>query len=451
MRNLSRVVWSEGMYLGPHHFQAQGSYFEDLVNFATSSLSFEPYGLMGYELDAEALRNGTVSLVHARGIFPDGLPFHMPECDPLPPARSVVDSFPPTHESLTVFLAVAARKPEGLNCAISETHGQATARYIAEVHSLHDENTGHDEKPVRLGRKNIRFRLDAETADGFVTLPLVRVMRDGSGHFIYDPNFIPPCLQIAASEKLMTMTRRLIDILEEKSAALSGAGRGGARFSGGFSAREVTAFWYLHAINASLAPLRHLCFSKRGHPEELYVQLSRLAGTLCTFRLDSHPRTLPLYDHQNLTKCFEDLDQHIRTHLEMILPTNCVSVPLKPVRKYFYEGEVTDSRCFGRSRWIFAIHSEVGEADLISRTSQLVKICSGPYVSQLVVRALPGLTLTHLPVPPAAVSPRIESQYFGISKAGPCWDHMVKSKTVGVYIPGELPEPELELLVVLET
>ena len=84
MKHLSRVVWSEGMYLGPHHFQAQSRYFEDSVLFATSALWFEPYGLAGCQLDPEALRNGTVSLVHARGIFPDGLLFHMPECDALP-------------------------------------------------------------------------------------------------------------------------------------------------------------------------------------------------------------------------------------------------------------------------------------------------------------------------------------------------------------------------------
>ena len=49
-----------------------------------------------------------------------------------------------------------------------------------------------DERPVRLGRKNIRLLLDTEAADDVVTLPLARIMRDGSGHFVFDPNFIPP-------------------------------------------------------------------------------------------------------------------------------------------------------------------------------------------------------------------------------------------------------------------
>src|SRR5882762_4719466 len=86
MKSLSRVVWSEGMYLGPHHFQAQSRYFEDSIRFVAESLWPETYGLAGIALDEEALGNGTVSIVHVRGIMPDGVVFHIPESD-APPKR----------------------------------------------------------------------------------------------------------------------------------------------------------------------------------------------------------------------------------------------------------------------------------------------------------------------------------------------------------------------------
>lgn len=95
MKFLSRVVWSEGMYLGPQHFQSQSRYFEDSIQFAISSLWCQPYGLLGCGLDEEALRNGTLAVVHARGVFPDGMPFLMPECDAVPPPRHVANLFPP--------------------------------------------------------------------------------------------------------------------------------------------------------------------------------------------------------------------------------------------------------------------------------------------------------------------------------------------------------------------
>ncbi|MFB3829121.1 MAG: type VI secretion system baseplate subunit TssK [Bryobacteraceae bacterium] len=444
MRLLSRVVWSEGMYLGPHHFQAQGRYFEDSIQFAISSLWYRPYGLAGIELDAEALRNGTVAVVHARGVFPDGLTFNMPECDAAPAPRNIADVFPPTRDALTILLAIPPRREQGMNCAESELDAPA-ARYMAETRVFHDENTGRDERPVALGRKNTRLLGDTEDTADLVTLPIARVLRDGAGHFIYDPAFVPPCLEISASERLMMLLRRLLEILEEKAASLTRKG------GGEYTPRDIAAFWLLHSVNSGLAPLRHLWLSKRGHPEELFMEMSRLGGALCTFALDSHPRTLPAYDHDRLGECFEALDRHIRAHLETIVPTNCIAIPLKPVRDCFWEGEITDQRVLGRSRWVFGLHSPIGEADVILKTPQLVKICSALFVPELVKRALPGLTLTHLPAPPPAVSVSVETQYFGVTKAGPCWDHMVQTRKVGVYVPGEIPGPEIELLVVLDS
>ncbi|MGE5488972.1 MAG: type VI secretion system baseplate subunit TssK [bacterium] len=447
MKNLSRLVWSEGMYLGPHHFQAQSRYFEDTARFAISSLSFAPYGLSGCELDAEALRNGTLSLVHARGIFPDGLVFQVPDCDPAPAPRAIADLFSPVRESMTAHLAIPAMRPDSRNTSLEESDG---ARFIAETRMIHDENTGRDEKPVRLGRKNLRLLLDPELTPDYVSLPLARITRDSSGSFIFDPEFIPPVVDISASDRLLMLLRRLIEIMEDKSASLSAAKQGG-RSAAGWSSEEVARFWFLHSVNAGLATLRHLCFARRGHPEHLFLEMSRLAGALCTFGMESHPRTLPVYDHDNLEQCFGALDLHIRTHLEALMPTNCVRIPLEASAHCFWAGAISDQRCLARAKWVFAISSPIGEADLIERVPRLVKICSRDFVPKLVQRALPGLVLTHLPVPPAAVSPRIETQYFGINRAGPCWDHMVQTRQVGIYVPGEIPNPEIELMVILES
>ncbi len=451
MKHLSRLVWSEGMHLGPHHFQAQSRYFEDSVHFALDSLYFSPWGLGGCELDAEALLNGTLALVHARGTFPDGLVFQMPDADPLPPARNITELFSPVRESMTAHLAIAPRIPDGLNCDLAGGGNGSAARFVAESVTLHDDNTGRDEKPVKIGRKNIRLLLDTELTGDMVSLPVARIRRDGSGHFIFDGNFIPPVLEFSASERLMVLLRRLVEIMEEKSSNLTHAKQGG-KSAAGWSSQEVANFWFLHCVNSSLAPLRHLLFGKRGHPEELFNELSRLAGALCTFGLDSHPRTLPLYDHQNLQDCFEALDEHIRRHLEVLMPTNCLPIRLEPLGNYYFAGPVPDQRCLDNCKWIFAIRSQkTGEGDLIERTPRLVKICSKDFVPKLVQRALPGMTLTQIPMPPAAISPRLETQYFTVNRAGPCWDHILQTRQVGVYVPGEIPQPEIELLVVLES
>jgi type VI secretion system protein ImpJ len=177
----------------------------------------------------------------------------------------------------------------------------------------------------------------------------------------------------------------------------------------------------------------------------------RLAGALCTFGLDSSPAELPLYDHMDLQACFEGLDLHIRNHLELVAPSNCTSIKLEQTDRYFWEGDIKDTRVFGQSRWFLSVGSNVGEAELISGTPALVKICSARFIHKLVEHALPGLRLQHVPTPPSALAPRITNQYFSINRSGPCWDHMVETRRAGVYVPGEIPNPELELLVLLES
>ncbi|MBI3683737.1 MAG: type VI secretion system baseplate subunit TssK [Acidobacteria bacterium] len=440
------------MYLGPHHFQVQSRYFEDSIRFVTTNLWFESYGLVGVAFDSEALRNGTVSLIHARGIFPDGMAFHMPDADPLPPARPIAELFPPTRDKLTVLVAVPPRRPDGLNCVpITEAAMTPEARYWAETEVLHDETTGRDEKPVQLGRKNIRLLLDTELAGDEIALPAARIMRDGSGNFVFDPDFIPPCVDLAASDRLMSMTQRLVEILEDKSASLSTGKKVSGKSWAEYSTTEVARFWMLHCIHSALPPLRHLLLTRRGHPEELYREMARLGGALCTFAVDSHPRSVPLYDHRNLDQCFLALDEHIRRHLETIVPTNCISIPLAKTADYFWVGDITDQRCLDRARWVFAIYSPIGEAEIILRTPALVKVCSNKYVAELVRRALPGMALTHLKIPPSAISARADTQYFGVSRAGPCWDSIVLTRQVGIYVPGDLPDPRIELLIVLES
>jgi type VI secretion system protein ImpJ len=202
-------------------------------------------------------------------------------------------------------------------------------------------------------------------------------------------------------------------------------------------------------VNVSLLPLRHMCFVTHCHPEELFLELSRLAGALCTFALESHPRSLPLYDHARLDECFAAMDETIRMHLDVIVPSNSISVPLERESEFFWVGELRDRRALERADWILALPSSGRDADVIERTPRLVKLCSREFVSKLVERALPGMALTYLEAPPPAVSPNVETKYFSVTKAGPCWDHIRQTKFVGLYIPADVPTSEPELIVVL--
>lgn len=451
MKQLSHIVWNEGMHLAQHHFQAQSRFFEDTVQFALSSLFFKPYGLVACELDADALLNDSVSLIHARGVMPDGLPFDIPSGDAPVQPLAIGDRFSPTSDNHLVLLAIPAYRPDGANFAMdgSTSYADPSTRYSAESATVRDDMTGRDERSLTVGRKNFRLLLDVDIAEtaGMIALPIARVRRDGAGHFVYDADYVAPSLHIGASPRLMSVVHRLIEILEAKADSLTRGRRGSSEE---FAQREVASFWLLHAIHASLPTLRNYMQSKRIHPERLYVELARLSGALCTFSLDAHPRALPAYDHDHPEACFDALDRHIRAHLDVAAPTGPSAIALARTADNLYTGAVKDARAYGPARWILGVRSSLLPNELAARVPVLTKVCSQRFVLELVKRAFPGLKLDHQPYPPASISPRSDTQYFAIERAGPCWDTIVSTQEVGVYVPDSIPDVELELSIVVD-
>jgi type VI secretion system protein ImpJ len=86
------------------------------------------------------------------------------------------------------------------------------------------------------------------------------------------------------------------------------------------------------------------------------------------------------------------------------------------------------------------------EADLIARVPGLAKACSATHIEQLIRQALPGLKMMHVAVPPRAIPVKLRYQYFALERTGPVWEAIERSRNFAVYLPGEIPNPEMELI-----
>ncbi len=447
MKFLSRVVWSEGMHLSPQHFQMQSRYFEDTLWFLIASLRNHPWGLMSLTLDTDAVRNGLAVVRHASGIFSDGLVFEFPDSDQPPRPVSLKDAFSPTDSEIVLHLAVPVRSSQSLDTSLANG---PDFRYGTVERKLRDETISEDEYSVTLGRKNLLLLSTAQLKPDLVSFPVARILRDGKGGFLSDPAFLPPLLRIGAVDDLLLRLKRLADTIEQRITVTRQGKKASGRFEAGTSALDVANYWFLHALCTALPALRQQLLSRVGHPEELFTILSELAGSLCTFSLDSTPATLPMYDHLNLNLVFSQLEDHIYRHLEIVVPSNTVTLDFRRFDQNVHAAQVLDERCFRRSRWILGVRSDVPESSVMRLVPTLVKICSAEGVIKLVQRALQGLELTYLPAPPSALAAQADMLYFGIAMSGPCWQHILATRNVGVYLPGELGNAVFELTVITE-
>jgi type VI secretion system protein ImpJ len=447
MRQLQPVIWSKGTFLTPQHLQTRDRFLESVLQFRLEALSFCPWGFQELCIDREALAGGNIALTRAVGMFPDGLPFDIPDSDPAPPPKPLEPYFEPDQTSLDIYLAIPQHRERGLNVSIAERN--ADTRYVSTVVNLRDENTGSSEKPVQLARKNIRFLVEGESREGCACLRAARVKRTPAGSLQLDPSFIPPLLDISASEFLTSITRRLAEILAAKSSILSGNRRQRSASLAEFTSADIPIFWLLYTVNSHLPLLRHFYETGHAHPEKLYRVLSALGGALTTFSLKIQPRDLPAYDHDELGLCFSELDEKLRELLETVVPSNFVALPLKLVQPTIYATPIEDDKYLVGTKMYLAVNSTLDEAELAKKVPLLVKISSGTQVEQLVRRALPGIALTHMVKPPGSVPVKLNFQYFSLNQSGPAWEAIGKARNLAAFVPTEIPTPQLELLILL--
>jgi type VI secretion system protein ImpJ len=456
MQNRHRVVWAQGMFLTPQHFQTMEQYFEAALQFRFAASHYANWGVIQLDIDADALANGKVLLHTCRGIMPDGEPVNIPDSDAAPPSRALADSFTPNLEALDVYLSLPDNRPRARNVTIPGQPqsplpaGPPGTRYLAETLMITDENLGDDEKPVQVARGTFRLTFGNEYRDGFSSLHVARLTRSAAGRTILDPAFVAPCLDLASSRYLSMLLSRQIEVLASKSTSLAAPRRQRGKVLAEFSASETTQFWLLHTVNSFLPEMKHIWKVRHGHPELAYVAMLRLAGALATFSLDGHPENLPDYDHEELGRCFSLLDERIRVLLNAVLPERYISIPLDLSDRFLWSGVVKEDQYFKNSQFFLAVSAKMGVDDLIRKVPQLVKISSSDEVQRLVRNSLPGLTLRHTSTPSESIPMRLENQYFLLNQVGGLWEAIVRSRQIAVFAPGEIVEPKMEVLVVLE-
>jgi type VI secretion system protein ImpJ len=447
MKRLQPVIWMKGTFLSPQTLQTQDRFLENSLQFHINSLTFAPWGFRTLRVNQEALAAGNFALSQASGIFPDGLVFDLPDADPAPTPRALADCFEADQKEIDMFLAIPHYRDRGLNVAMAQ--GRSDTRYVSEFIMLRDENSGLVEKPVQVARKNFRFLAAGESQQHMSALRVARVQRTPAGLFQLDPKFIPPLIDFSCSDPVMAIARRLVEILSAKSSTLAGLRRQKNLSLADFGAADIANFWLLYTINSHFPAIQHLFESRRGHPAGLYETLLSLAGCLTTFSTTVHPRDLPKYEHDNLTLCFHELDEKIRTLLDTVVPSNFVSLPLKLVQNSIYATALADDKYLRNTKMYLAIRADMNEADLISKTPYLVKVSSANHIEHFVRQALSGVTLTHVMRPPSAIPVKLNYQYFSLNQNGVAWESITRARNLAAYVPGDFPEPQLELIILL--
>ncbi|WP_111642400.1 type VI secretion system baseplate subunit TssK [Marinimicrobium alkaliphilum] len=434
----SKVIWSEGMFLNPQHFQQYDRYVERYVDAKCSALGVHAWGLQAFELDQQLLKLGKLSVLRGQGVFPDGTPFNFPDVDDAPAVLALPEG---VHDTL-VYLTVPVRRPGAVDVSRGDD-SQALARYYVSEMSTRDCSAeGGDTRPVDIGKLRVRLMLETEDLSGYACIGVLRIAetRD-DGNVLLDEQFIPACLDCSAAPRLNGFIPELGGLLHHRGEAIAGrladARRGGSA--------EIADYMMLQMINRFEPLINHLVQLRNLHPLALYQLLLQMAGEFATFVAKTkRPPEFAPYRHDDLQASFGPLWSTLRTYLSMVYEQTATALQLEEKKYGIRVATITDRSLLDSGSFVLAVRADVSEEVLRSRLPGQIKIGPVERIRQLVNAAMPGIAIRPLPVAPRQIPYRSGYAYFELDKQGAFWPELKTSGGFALHVGGDFPGLEME-------
>lgn len=439
----NKVLWTEGMFLQPQHFQQQDRANTRVLQARSTATVGFGYGFSTLQVDRAALEQGLFAVASGSGVLPDGTPFDIPGIDAAPPALKL----PADVRDELVLLAVALSRPGVAESDVEGGNPSMPPRFLAaDVEVADAEAVSLRQAPIQVGRLNLRLILARDANEGYATLGVARVRELGSaGQVTLDDGYVPPLLHAPAHPVLDGYLRELQGLLHQRgetlASLLSQPGRAGVG--------EIVDFLFLQSINRHEPVFNHARRLAVLHPERLYGMCLQLAGELATYRDARRPPVYPDYTHDDLAACYRPVMTDLRLSLSAVIERRAIPIELQ-LRKFGVRvAIISDVELQRNASFVLAASAQMPTETLRARLPALTKIGPAEQIRAIVMDQVYGIALRPMPVAPPGIPYHAGFAYFELETRGSeLWKQLETSGGLAVHIAGDFPGLELELWAV---
>jgi type VI secretion system protein ImpJ len=439
MSDRNKVIWSEGLFLRPQHFQQQERYFERYVEGRAAGLAPWSWGFEELELDREHLAIGKLAVKRARGVFPDGTPFSIPDHDPAPQPLEVS-----TDLRARVFLALPLRRAGALDSDRRATADGLARQIVREIELKDVTQEGATTASVEVGGLRTRLIAEGTPTEDFACIPMTYIDGRRSDQVRLDDGFMPTVLRVKACPPLDAFLTEYLGMLTQRlEAFLLIVGSGGR--GGGIG--EIADFLKLQAIGRYEALVRHFGESASLHPEDFYRWALVIAGDFAALTTEKRRGPVfPPYRHDDLKATFKDVIAALRAYTPDPGPSRAVSIAVELRRPpNYYVARILDSTLIDSAEFILAVRADLPDRQVERTFPQMTTVAPVTRLNELLKGHDPGLTLSSLPQIPPHIPFRTNHVYFEIARNSQLWGDMKGSGAFGLYVPDGFPNLALEM------
>ena len=439
------LFWHQGLFLTPQHFQLV-NWREHVRQHAANGYSLRHFwGVGALELRQDALAARKIEILRVEALFQNGLHVTFPG-NAVAPARSLDDAALESDKPVGVYLAVKRLNHAGPNVTVSQDYafaGLPTTTYLAKAdpETVPDLHAGGPAAQVKVLRFAVAvvFEHELPQLGDFHQIAIGRVRRDADKVF-FEEDFIPPSLTIASSPALEKLVKDVTDLVSSRARALEDYKMRGELTAKEFDPGYMVFLLALMTLNRYAPLLNHYVEAGTVHPWDVYGAFRQFLGELSTFADDfgalgeryDGEKLVPDYDHENLTECFGACRKLIERMIEGI-GTSIELLAVLQKKDSYYVAELPERVFTPTNRFWLIIRTEQAPESVPQTVLSTVKLCATPLMATLLVKAVPGVPLTHSKNPPAGLPKRSGTHYFLMDTTNPLWLDVARNRSLAMF------------------
>ncbi len=433
MSKARKVLWREGLFLTPQHFQALDGRVEWLSQFNTKCLSQYFWGLYSLDIDLESVSNWQFTVKSVQAIMRDGSVIDCPDIDGLPPARSFEDLLTPDKQSLAVYLALP-REDEGRPAVkLAEDGPGERIRYERVIQEVTDYVTGSKPREIEFVMKRPEIRFQGEQSDAFDILPIAQLQLVGSGRPSLAAGFLPPCLALSASPLWMDTVRSMFGRVNALASDLCAKLTYGSDRRLNLTIPDIPDYLQARELATIVPILQQYYEDPLAHPFSVYQTLTALLARLGVVFGFSDPNCadnfMP-YDHESPSKGLASLVQNLEEMFNLIRMAPQDSIPTEPMpgREGMWISDLSGIQLTGTEEFYVWARAEMEDDEFMQDFSQKFRVASPEQIDQLITFALPGVPLSKVINPPVMLRAPQKGHYFLIDTRHEMWRKVLDSR-----------------------
>lgn len=436
----NKVVWKEGMFIAPQHFQQQERYINKTISLGIDYLSESCLiGVTELVINTELLSIGKFCITRCAGIFPDKTLFEI--------SQEIVIDIDKTTINEIIYLAL----PLSLVGNNEFSHKEkSTKRYFtSNINVFDNANDENNNVDIDIGHLNVLLKTENQDKSGFTLLPIAKVLEcKNTGEVILDRNYIAACIHHGASKYINDKLRELHTLARYRSQNLM------LRIENNLNQQNqqylVLDYIWLQTLNSWIPWLEFALVNTKLHVSNIYLALYRFLGELLSLSAKVIPEMAQL-KYDKLYENFHPLFTYLRNVLTIIQKETVIEHDWNDqlfAKRRILQLLINDTHQYINQRVIISVKSSIGKNLLQELFPSSATLCTKEKIVEWVKSSLSGIGFTLLDVVPAELKPMNNVAYFEINNHDPQWQAYIKNNEIlALHVDARIPDLSVKLYI----